>query len=263
METPSSRSRVGGRRQSKLAGSLHLLPKGAAMFEEAKPVIRAGRVEEIHPDSGEWVYVDIGFSAKSESCGFLGPGSEVARCMQFGQLKKELRDLVKQGTKHLNLVIEAPLSVAFDAGGNPSGRKPEKLDKSKDQPGGNRYWYVPLGCGVLVPALYLLREITDARRTREIRLFEAFVSFKERGVKSDHAGDVEALRELVLMRGGPVDTPKFRGSVKRPEELGGEASSLDSAFKVAGLDYGVPPILFVTYKHSQTGNPESPGSRRQ
>lgn len=231
------------------------------MSEKAKPVIRAGRVEEIQVGSGEWVFVDMGFSAKRASCGYLRSidlrPKDKATCLTFGGVRKNLCELVKRGEGSLNLVLEAPLSVAFDRTGNPVGRKCEKWDKQEEkgenQPSGTRYWYVPLGCGVLVPALYLLRAITDASRTREVRLFEAFVSFKEKGVKSDHVKDINALRDLVKARGGSTPAGTFDGSVLGPDELAVEGSTLESAFKVAGLDYGIPPILFVVHKRTQGG----------
>jgi hypothetical protein len=41
------------------------------MQEHPMKTMRAGQTNEINPDSGEWVFVDPGFSQAARSCGFL------------------------------------------------------------------------------------------------------------------------------------------------------------------------------------------------
>jgi len=132
----------------------------------------------------------------------------------------------------VNLVIEAPLSVAFDAKGNPKGRSVEKQGNK------TRYWYVGPGCTVMVAALYLVKAISELSGSAEIRLFEGFVSFKKRNKKSDHSRDVELLREV-------VDNPvKFSNAIIESEELRmTESDTLKSAFLLAGIDIGVPALI--------------------
>jgi hypothetical protein len=120
--------------------------------------------------------------------------------------------------------------VAFSSQGNPLGRL---VEKHRD--GRTRYWYVGLGCSVLTSATYLLRQLTDSPRTRDIRLFEGFVSFKPKGQNSDHCADVLALRQVVC-------NPSA-ANVFGPDQLASEAKQLRSAFAVAGMDYGIPPVL--------------------
>ena len=36
--------------------------------------IRAGTMDELERDSGDWLFVDIGFSSKKETCGILKHG---------------------------------------------------------------------------------------------------------------------------------------------------------------------------------------------
>ncbi len=55
----------------------------------------------------------------------------------------------------------------------------------------------------MVAAMYLIRDIVDAAPTSHVRLFEGFVSYKERGVRTDHRADVVLLREVVK------DPPRF------------------------------------------------------
>ena len=194
--------------------------------------VRAGRIEEATRSSGEWVFVDVGFSSKSKSCGLL---SELGDPMNltFAQLQSRLVTLVKAPGRPLNIVLEAPLSVAFNKSGNPAGRSIELRD------GVSRYWYVGLGCGVLVAATYLVRSITEATPVREIRLFEGLVSFKEKGIRSSHSNDVLMLRNVVW------GVPGVGRIVPPSELLSSSDQRLDSAFLAAGMDYGVPPVISV------------------
>jgi hypothetical protein len=47
-------------------------------------MIRAGILDEITPDSGEWLFVDAGFSSNGRSCGVLG-ADNVATSLTFSQ----------------------------------------------------------------------------------------------------------------------------------------------------------------------------------
>lgn len=194
------------------------------------PIIRAGTVNEVHPESGDWVFVDLGFAQDGQkSCGLLEADHD-PNIYTFGGLLDRLKVLVADGEVPLNLVLEAPLSVAFSSQGNPLGRL---VEKHRD--GRTRYWYVGLGCSVLTSATYLLRQLTDSPRTRDIRLFEGFVSFKPKGQNSDHCADVLALRQVVC-------NPSA-ANVFGPDQLASKAKQLRSAFAVAGMDYGIPPVL--------------------
>lgn len=195
-------------------------------------IVRAGHITEATPESGEWVFVDPGFSSKAKSCGLLTPNSEPIQ-ITFAQLQAELVSLVTTGEQPLNLAIEAPLSVAFGPAGNPVGRSIELRN------GQARYWYVGLGCSVLVAATYLLRAITDANPKREVRLFEGLVSFKPKGERSSHSSDVANLRRVVW---GEQNI----GRVIPPEMLAASPNDvIKSAFLVAGMNYGIPPVITV------------------
>jgi hypothetical protein len=121
--------------------------------------IRAATIEEVVRDSGDWVFVDLGFAGKSrKTCGLL-IGDGEPRNRTFSELQSEIVEICRTSAGPLNLLIEAPLSVAFGANGDPAGRAIELRD------GVQRYWYVGLGCSVLVAATYLLRSIYDLPRT--------------------------------------------------------------------------------------------------
>jgi hypothetical protein len=194
-------------------------------------MIRAGATSEINTESGEWLILDIGFPNKSKSCGLLinerGPEE-----MQFSEAAQRIRKHISGANKPVNLIIEAPLSVAFDAKGNPKGRSVEKQGSK------TRYWYVGLGCTVMVAAIYLVKSLHDSMPFNEVRLFEGFVSFKDTNEKSNHSRDVQLLREVVEM-------PNiFRSSIVEPGALKtSDSDILQSAFLVAGIDAGIPPLI--------------------
>ena len=203
-------------------------------------VIRAGKMEEAIRSSGEWLYLDVGFAAKSRSCGFLEDG-KVPNILTFAETRDRLLAIVKTPGKPLNLVLEAPLSIAFCPKGNPVGRAIERRDEETPIGTKNavRYWYMNLGCGVLVSATHLIRAITNTNREREVRLFEGFASFKKPGTKSSHINDVLRLRDV-------IHENRSVGRVVPPNELKTNAyDELQSAFAVSGMNYGVPPVVLV------------------
>ncbi|MGF6634780.1 hypothetical protein [Paraburkholderia sp. MM6662-R1] len=193
--------------------------------------LHAGRVNEIHRASGTWVFVDPGFSRASQTSGLLVQNAEPT-LHTFAQLCESVSALARQPDGALNLVLEAPLSAAFTADGNPAGRRMEKRGNL------HRYWYAGLGCQVTLAAAHLLRAVIEAGPARDIRLFEAFVSFKAPGVPSDHAGDVRALRDVVW------NAHRAPGAIVSPDALPGpHAAHVESAFRVFGFDPGVPPVI--------------------
>jgi hypothetical protein len=194
--------------------------------------MRAGRPEEIRADSGTWVIIDIGFSNSARSCGLLlEDGSPVE--MQFGEAVDEIsKYLLSVAEGPVNLLIEAPLSVAFDLRGNPKGRSVER------QNGSTRYWYVGLGCGVMVAAMYLIKALMKAQPNADVRLFEGFVSYKQAGKKRTHCDDIALLREVVN------NPDRYSDAIVAGDSLKIDPTdTLNSAFLVAGVDLGIPPII--------------------
>jgi hypothetical protein len=138
--------------------------------------------------------LDVGFSADKSSSGLLIGDGESDR-VQFGEASRRIIDHLKRATSPTNLVIEAPLSVCFNKNGNPTGRLIEK--EAVEGKMKTRYWHAGLGCSVMVAAMYLIRDISEACQTSHVRLFEGFVSYKYRNVKTDHSADVKLWREVV------------------------------------------------------------------
>lgn len=191
-------------------------------------------MEEVRRDSGRWIFVDIGFSQSASTCGLLRHEG-AAECLPFGGLVSRIVEECSSPGEPLNLLIEAPLSVAFTREGHPSGRSVER--RQGQQP---RYWYLGLGCGVMVAAMHLVRAMCDRGVARDVRLFEGFASFKQKGIASSHTADVEKLREIVWH---PEAHPR---AIVGPRELKlSESDTLTSAFHVMGMNLGVPPVIVV------------------
>ena len=90
----------------------------------------------------------------------------------FGGLVSLAKRKVQEcGPPCLNLLIEAPLSAAFDPNDNPARRVCDTFE------GNHRDWWYNAGAATLLAAGFLLREL-HGRQRREVRLFEGFASSK-------------------------------------------------------------------------------------
>ena len=193
-------------------------------------MIHAGKTTEILWSNGTWLILDIGFSHQSKSCGLLLGDGEPENFL-FHEAVEFVRKAARQH-RYLNLVIEAPLSVSFDKCGNPQVRSFEKQDKKM------RGWYCGSGSAVMVASMYLLKQVTDSSPDNEIRLFEGFISYKNKRNKSCHVKDAELLREVIKQ------PELFSECILEPELLKSDSSDeIVSAFKVAGMNLGVPPVI--------------------
>ena len=72
----------------------------------------------------------------------------------------------------------------------------------------------------------------------ELRLFEGFVSFKPMSEVTDHSKDVVLLREVTQSPSIYDDAIVDPSSLRR-----NPTDTLQSAFKVLGKDYGIPPVI--------------------
>lgn len=203
---------------------------------------RAGNASDLSAtaDRADWAIVDIGFSSTKKSCGIGICSAGIWKEPQeitFGQLTAALSNLISTPeSAPLNLVIEAPLSVTFNAQGNPVGRIFEKQPNSTR----TRYWYVGAGSSVLIAAVYLLRSVYNCpSRSRDIRLFEGFVSFKD-GITSSHAGDVNGLWQAIQ------DLRQLQSNSQKSFSSG-EYDRTEPTLNIADilLD-GIPPVIEFT-----------------
>lgn len=73
----------------------------------------------------DWAFVDFRFSENFKNCGAL-MNDEIPNAMLFSDLQAWLRNIGESTRRPLNLVLGAPLSVAFNSSGNPTGRAIER-----------------------------------------------------------------------------------------------------------------------------------------
>ena len=89
----------------------------------------------------------------------------------------------------------------------------------------------------MVATMYLLRDLMCAELKGSIRLFEGFVSYKLQK-KSNHQDDVIAMRQVVRY------PASFQSAIFEGDQLKrNESDVLFSAFRVLGLDLGVPAVI--------------------
>jgi len=75
-------------------------------------MIYSGKVDDVSWAKGTWLILDIGFSSNKKTCA-ISLGDDAANLLKFNDAVDEVVRIARNRLL-LNLVIEAPLSVAFD-----------------------------------------------------------------------------------------------------------------------------------------------------
>ena len=208
--------------------------------------IRAGTVEALREDSGDWLFVDVGFSSTDKSCGVL-KNNEEPKTMKFGHLVNWVVKEVQTPGPELNLLLEAPLSVAFDKYGNPARRATDSEEGKKGKE--FRDWWYNAGASTLLATAHLLRQVKTYEVKRRVRLFEGFASFKSTRpdpkwcrIERFSETDWPHIEDLLRLRCAAFDeSRKFvtdQDNLKTPT-----VASLISTFKFADMDFGIPPVV--------------------
>lgn len=188
------------------------------------------------------ICVDIGFSRGSRSTGLawrLPSGQEDSENVTFGQAVTRCAELLPS-VRTANLLIEAPLSGVFDAGGNPQPRGPFETSLSPEGKTLRRYWYSGPGAATCLAATHFLRKLDSQLRSSSqatadlnIRLIEGFVTFKPE--TTDHAFDARLLLGCLLRRSNCQIL-----KVEQPE--GGSVISILDPYE-CGLELSAPTIV--------------------
>ena len=249
--------------------------------------VRAGCIKELSKlnattTNGEdppWVIIDIGFSGSKRSCGITINGDKIPDPLQDYRLNS--KELKPRGDKHygmlcpaitewlkahhgagkrptLNLMIEAPLSMAFAKRaqpqdkrrgarqGNPIARIPDQLqdqDSKGEKRQRQRLWYTQPASGLMVASMRLIQDLATELNGWEIRLFEGFVSFKEDKApqcKGHWCDTIKLWDALELPSSGPQP---HSNPIINPLE-----GSIVSLLALMGINSSndIPPILRVT-----------------
>ena len=202
--------------------------------------IYAGTVDDVRPDSGDWVIVDLsiseadaGLTESGATCCVYRPGGDLHEST-FGEAANLIIEAAGEAGQPLNLLIEAPLSAAFDKGLNPIPRSIERrFFQGRNQV---RAWHFRTGAVPLLSAMTLLRLVSRSTLARDVRLFEGFGAFEWAGAP----GEEVVLALWAAVRGR--DRQRIRG----PETLvSGEDDILLPAFTIDGTDIGIPPVILA------------------
>lgn len=198
-------------------------------------MMRAGAHSEIRPDSGLWVIVDVGLS-KNKTTGLL-VGNGPAKNLTFAEAREEISNAIQRSEMPVNLMIEAPTSLAFDRRGNPMPRFFEASGVFGDN--GSRSWNTQPAPGVILAGLLQLRPLWDAReRLPEVRIFEGVATFRPRGTTGDHREDVTNLSRMVAQ-----PDPQF--VFDAPTIQSRTDGNVVSLFPICGMDVGIAPAIVV------------------
>ena len=199
--------------------------------------IFAGTAEQFSRDPEDWILVDSGFSGRqasgrvTPSTGLRLPVWPVGRNVSWSEAKQLTSTFLSSRTRPINVMLEAPLSVAFSDDGNPAPRAFEKSDNS------SRYWYLQGGAVTLVSAAYMIGHWFKSNGP-DLHLFEAFLSFKNQ--RQDHSDDANDMLEAAL-----TSTPLSPAEmVQQPTD------KLQSSTLELGLDFGVPPVFVISPRTS-------------
>lgn len=206
------------------------------------PGIVAGQVNDINRNSGQWLIIDMGFSSREPTCGVLnrpGEPNQQLDVITFGNLVGLVTQEVQNADQRpLSLLIEAPLSVAFQPNGNPTRRICDTH--------GNQYrdWYVNAGAATLIAASYFLRALHNCHRQREVRLFEGFASFRQAQDRprtaeqryEAHIRDVRDLKDAVWYG--------TNREIFNPAQLVRPPNHVESAFHFFQQDL-IPPVIRI------------------
>ena len=191
--------------------------------------IRAGRVANIYMESGDWFIVDVGFSSRNPTCAFA-VGMEPPREVHFRVLVNTLMGEAVQGTSRpLNLLLEAPLSMAFNTAGNPKAR-----DFEYHVGGVYRGWYYQTGASTMLTAANIIDELSKCRLRRRIRLFEGFAPLPG----ASHTRVVNMLRQVIVDQ--DADAIVHPDAVITPG-----TGTVRPIFGIHGRDPKIPPVVCV------------------
>ena len=201
--------------------------------------IIAGRTTDINRGSGQWLIVDIGFSSTNPTCGVWN-GTGEPSVVTFGELVGlATEEVQKPVTQALNLLLEAPLSKAFQQNKNP-------IRRSCDSQGGKlRLWWTNAGATTLIAANELLLALDACQGQRNVRLFEGFVSFKRsEDTPTSKAARIAAHKEDVLKLKNAVWTGANAQIIDPGELRQNPGDRIESAFPFFDKKL-IPPVIRI------------------
>lgn len=126
--------------------------------------------------------IDLGYSAKTKSCGVARSGSDAVQALCFGECIDHVARLIREYGPHI-LILEAVLSTYHNPEGNPATRG----DFEK-----GRGWYHGPGVTTFAAALRFLNQLDRQLQSGiTLPLVEGFLSYKP--VRTTHEDDARRL----------------------------------------------------------------------
>ncbi len=136
----------------------------------------------IIPDRMPLLGIDLGYSAKTKSCGLARSGSKDLHALGFGECIDYTAFLIREHGPHV-LILEAVLSTYHRSDGNPDIRG----DFEK-----GRGWYHGPGVTTYAAALRFLEQLDKKLPPKyKIPIVEGFLSYKP--ARTDHTEDARRL----------------------------------------------------------------------
>ncbi len=130
------------------------------------------------------VAIDLGFSGEKRSCGFatrVNFSSEIPKNIRFDECILRTANFINMHPESV-LIIEAPLSAAFNTKGNPQSRGSFESEPRV------RWWSIGAGAAMALAAQYFLKGLTAKLPSNaRCHLIEGFVSGADSGKDSDVA----------------------------------------------------------------------------
>lgn len=182
--------------------------------------------------------IDLGFGAAARSCGISG----VENGMTYaGAMKRTADWLAENASGEVVLILEAPLSAAFQ-NGNPRARAPFEKTDSNGNPS-DRRWHIGAGGAMALAAIHFLSSLHALKPSVDVTvwLVEGFVSRYEEGERPAHAQVAEALARVWSKAAWQTDQSLLHVINLRGEGNMTVLSSL--ALLEGGEKEGVPVIL--------------------
>ena len=130
------------------------------------------------------IAIDMGFARANRSCGIAWQNidTDVVQSAEtdFGGAIKLVARKLQTAPTDVVLIVEAPLSGAFDRYGNPEPRGQFEITDSKRRQNSPRYWYTGPGASTALAAVYFLQQISrrlsKISSRKRIHIVEGFAS---------------------------------------------------------------------------------------
>lgn len=183
------------------------------------------------------ISVDMGFSSSRASCGvawkgFLAIRQDGAEELTFGGAVEHIVELLRATSGDVVLIVEAPLSGAFNSEGSPVPRGDFERFDSQTGTRNPRYWFAGAGAATALAAAYfmetLARQATNFRPESSLKVVEGFAS-RYAAEPPTHQQVARALLEGWQDQSIPLLDP--------------EGDSLISVLKLVGNTDSTPPSI--------------------